>query len=100
MSPYAVVVAPRARAQLKSLETWWRDNRPDAPDLVAAEFRAAVSKLSTFPLAGRRYPLYPSADVRRVLMPKTRNHVYYVVEGQEVRALAVWGAVKGSGPRL
>lgn len=38
--------------------------------------------------------------VRRVLLRKTLNYIYYAVEGDEVVILAVWGALRGSGPML
>ena len=37
---------------------------------------------------------------RRILLPTTRNHVYYLVGIEVVIVLAVWGSVKGSGPDL
>jgi len=33
-------------------------------------------------------------------MRSTRNHVYYVIDGQVVFVVAVWGAIKGVGPDL
>jgi hypothetical protein len=33
-------------------------------------------------------------------MRATRNHVYYVERDDHVLVVAVWGAVKGSGPDL
>lgn len=40
--------------------------------------------------------------VRRVLMPKTENHVYYEIDRDKGIAiiLAVWGAPKEHGPKL
>jgi hypothetical protein len=34
------------------------------------------------------------------MMRKTRQHVYYVEREQYVFVVAVWGAIKGSGPDL
>jgi hypothetical protein len=39
-------------------------------------------------------------EVRRLLMPKTHNHVYYAVTATEIVVLTVWGAPKGRGPKL
>jgi hypothetical protein len=33
-------------------------------------------------------------------MPKTRNHVYYTIEGTEIVVLTIWGAPRGHGPKL
>jgi plasmid stabilization system protein ParE len=38
--------------------------------------------------------------VRRVLMPKTGNHVYYALDGDDVVVLSIWGARRGHGPGL
>lgn len=38
--------------------------------------------------------------VRRWRMPKTRNHVYYTIEGTEIVVLTIWGAPRGHGPKL
>jgi hypothetical protein len=37
-----------------------------------------------------------------VLLPKTRNHVYFEVDAERdlVIVLALWGAPRGRGPRL
>lgn len=100
MNRYRVVVSPRGLDSLRRLDSWWRENRPDQPDLLRSEFQGAVAKLSSFPRAGRRYSFYSTGEVRRVLMPKTQNHVYYVIEGAEVQVIVVWGAIKGKGPSL
>jgi len=34
---YAVIVAPSARAHAQRIDDWWRENRPNAPDLFARE---------------------------------------------------------------
>jgi hypothetical protein len=40
--------------------------------------------------------------VRRVLLRKTRNHVYYEIDHANgvVMIIAFWGAPKGEGPKL
>ena len=39
--------------------------------------------------------------MRRLLLEKTRCHLYYVVMEREnlVRIVAIWGAMKGTDPR-
>ena len=63
---------------------------------------AVVSKLETAPAVG---PVYESAAplvVRRLLMPRSRYHVYYSIEASGARVLihAVWHASRGQAPRL
>jgi len=38
--------------------------------------------------------------VRRIHLPATRHHIYYLVGKEAVIVLAVWGSVKRSGPDL
>jgi hypothetical protein len=40
--------------------------------------------------------------LRRILMPRTENHVYFVVDetAEMVNVLAIWGAPKGRTPKL
>lgn len=52
---------------------------------------------------GPKHEIYGHFDgipVRRLLLEKTRCHVYYVVLEREsvVRIVAVWGAMKGTDP--
>ncbi len=42
-----VRLTPRALAEAKRIETWWRRNRPAAPDLFDQEFAAALDGLLT-----------------------------------------------------
>jgi hypothetical protein len=68
-------LAPNALGEAKQIKTWWRENRPAAPH---GELEAPV---------------------RRVLLPKTKNHVYYAVEGDEIVVVSIWGAPKEHGPK-
>jgi hypothetical protein len=46
------------------------------------------------------YGYFEGQPVRRLLLEKTRCHLYYIVVEREnlVRIVAVWGAVKGADP--
>jgi len=93
-----VEIAPRAERQLDAIDRWWRENRTGAPGLLLEEFGAAVELIAAMPLAGRRYPRAPVPGVRRVLMRATRYHVYYIVKESSILIVALWSAVRGSGP--
>ncbi len=94
-------LTPRALAEAKRIKTWWRRNRPAAPSMFDQEFAAALDRIAQLPGVGK---LYVEGDldvpVRRVLLPKTLNHVYYTVAGQDVVVLSVWGTLHERGPRL
>lgn|SRR5689334_14648639 len=94
-----VFTTPHADLQILEIDAWWRENRDKAPDLFEEELALAFRMLATAPGVGKRYP-HPRAKVRRVILHSTRNHVYYVEEEHRVVVVAVWGAIKGTGPDL
>lgn len=100
MSAFSVEVAPRARTQLRVIAAWWAEHRRANPTLVADELEALVAELERGTMRGVAYPSSPPA--RRVLLPRSRYHVYYDVDRsvQVVRILAVWHAARGREPRL
>lgn len=94
-----VFTTPRARLQILAMDEWWRANREKAPDLFEEELALAVQVLESSPGVGKHYP-NAKARVRRLLLRSTRNHVYYIEQEDRVLVVAVWGAVRGSGPDL
>ena len=84
------------------METWWAQNRPTAPDLFAREFRDTLEQIRTMPGSGTAWPTERRPTLRRILMPRTQNHIYFRVDrkAQTVHVLAVWGAPKGTTPKL
>src|SRR5512138_2381092 len=96
-----LVLAPRAAREAERAVVWWRENRPAARGLFEDELRSALDRVCATPLLGPVYQLVGEREVRRVLLPETRYHVYYRVTGNDlVRVLAIWSAVRGRGPRL
>ena len=91
----------RALADAKRMKTWWRRHRSKAEDLFEEELDAALERIMATPNLGSVYePADLDVKVRRILMPKTRNHVYYTVTAAEIVVLTVWGAPKRRGPKL
>jgi hypothetical protein len=93
-----VVMTEAAQQQARAERKWWRAHR-DAKQLFSEELRAARVTLSRAP----KHEIYGHFDgqpVRRLLLEKTRCHLYYVVVEREdlVRIVAVWGAMKGIDP--
>jgi plasmid stabilization system protein ParE len=89
----------QADLHILELDAWWREHRAKAPDLFEQELSVALRTIASAPEAGKRY-LHPEAEVRRILMRATRNHVYYVERDDHILVVALWGAVKQSGPDL
>ncbi len=46
---------PRALAEAKRIKTWWRRNRPAAPNLFDQELAAALDRIAQTPGLGRLY---------------------------------------------
>ena len=91
----------RALAEAKRMKTWWRRNRPAAPDAFEQELNATLDRIVQVPSLGRQYEQADlEVPIRRVLLPKTLNHVYYAVDGDDVVVLSVWGALHDRGPDL
>src|SRR3974390_2343388 len=90
----------RALADAKRKKTWWRRNR-DAADLFEQELDATLERIAATPALGQRVEQRAGGVwVRRWLMPKTRNHDYYAIEGTEILILTVWGAPRGREPKV
>jgi plasmid stabilization system protein ParE len=97
-----VVVAPRAMAQVQTIGVWWRANRSSAPELFSRELAEALEALHHTPALGVRYLERGGVVLRRLLLPRTRYHVYfsYDAESELVEVRAVWHTARGSGPPL
>lgn len=94
-------LARRAVAEAKQIKTWWRKNRPAAPDLFERELDEALEQIAAACNVGTLYDQGDlDAPVRRVLLPKTKNHVYYAVQGDEIVVISIWGAPRERGPKL
>ena len=102
MKRYRVGFSRTADAHVETIESWWRENRPAAPDMFSRELEAAVRLLETSPMIGKAYPQAPVSEVRRLLIGRSRYHVYWELDlgSTAVTILAIWYAGRGSGPRL
>jgi hypothetical protein len=94
--------APRALASIRYRQRWWQAHR-DRAGLFGDELRAALRKIrDNTEVARQRYSGQGEATTWRLLMPKTRHHVYYVRDEQNgiARVLFVANAIGESGPDL
>jgi plasmid stabilization system protein ParE len=97
-----VRISDPAKRQAREIDRWWRANRQAAPTLFAEELAEARRLLTKTPDLGSPYVERRGVLVRRVLLRKSQNHVYYEIDRVNgiVIILAVWGAPKGRGPTL
>lgn len=92
---------PEARLAVREKRTWWEQHREKAPRLFVAELAVIVAKLRDGADEERQqYAARGGRIIWRILMPKTRNHVYYRVNeaAGEVEVIVVWNAVAGATP--
>ncbi|MBI4870919.1 MAG: type II toxin-antitoxin system RelE/ParE family toxin [Candidatus Riflebacteria bacterium] len=91
-----------ADAQADAADDWWRLHREVAPDVFLTELRGALNMLAIVPEVGRPYVHRRVQGVRRMLLPRTQYHVYYVYDATaaEVAVIAIWSARRRRGPRL
>ena len=102
MTLHRVAFTRAALEQASIVDDWWRSNRPAAPDLFWRELEAAVELLQTSPLIGPVYAAAPVSGVRRMLIGRSRHHVYWEFDAslRTVTITALWHAERGSGPPL
>lgn len=99
---YRVQLSSEARRQLLEIDEWWTMNRRTAPELVLKELARVTSLLAAMPTAGKVYRRATSASYRRLLLRRSRFHVYYLIDepARIVMIVAIWSAVRGHGPAL
>ena len=102
MKRYRVEFSPSAARQAERIRDWWAEHRPKSSGLFQREIAVAVRQLTRPPHTA---PAYPAADVpsmRRLLLPRTRYHLYFVIDesARLVRIHAVWHASREKAPPL
>jgi plasmid stabilization system protein ParE len=97
-----VVIVDAAEEQLGEIVEWWAAHREASPLLVTQEFDRCVSLLEASPDVGVRFLRSRVPGVRRLVMKRTKHHVYYLHDEPNgvVYVLAVWGAPKVGDPVL
>lgn len=96
-----LVLLEEAQQQFEEEDAWWRENR-DAKELFVEEFSAVLGRISSTPELGQRYRRTRGKLIQRMLMKKTRCHVYYFHDQEQdaVEVHSVWGARRRRGPKL
>ena len=79
-SALTVAFTARATKQTRRALRWWRENRPGAPDLLEQELRSVLALVAAAPMLGAVARDKRVSEVRRVLLRRTRYHVYYRVQ--------------------
>jgi plasmid stabilization system protein ParE len=90
-----IVVASDTAAEIERIDDWWRENRPSARNLFTRELSAAFRTIASLPNAGRSVPRASIDGVRRVLLRRTKFHLYYRFTDDEVQVLLLWSVRHG-----
>lgn len=91
-----------ADKHIRAASAWWRAHRQAAPELFEQELAAGFEKLTVVRTIGGVYRRQRGWEVRRLLLRRTRYHVYFVYAQEQdvVHVVAVWAAMRGRGPAL
>ena len=102
MPRYRIELTDTARSQLRDALAWWREHRPESPDLLAVEVRGAVAALRETPAIGALHPRRGFPGLRKVVLHRSKRAMFYVVDQDQrlIQILAVWGTARGKGPTL
>jgi plasmid stabilization system protein ParE len=97
-----VVTRPEADVQILRALEWWLAHRPESPSLFLDELQACRDNLAANPEIGVRIRHRRIPGLRRLLLPSSRYHVYYVLRPSsgDVVVLALWSALRGRKPRM
>ncbi|MCA9549933.1 MAG: type II toxin-antitoxin system RelE/ParE family toxin [Myxococcales bacterium] len=95
-----IVVEPDAAAEIERIDDWWRLHRDKHPTLFTSELTAAFRRIAALPSAGKAVAGTTISDVRRVLLPGCRFHIYYRYSQTQVQVLAIWSAQHAERPDL
>ncbi|MCK6537876.1 MAG: helix-turn-helix transcriptional regulator [Polyangiaceae bacterium] len=90
-----------ALESIREKRAWWATNRDKAPDLFRTELAAVIARLKSGTFEGAKlYTVRRGRRIWRILMPKTRHHVYFWRDaaGQSTEVLLVWNAQGGTAP--
>lgn len=96
-----IVLLAEAQRRFEAEDEWWRENR-DAAGLFLDEFEQTLEWIAANPERGQVYRLTRGKRIQRVLMTKTRCHVYYFHDREHeiVEVHTIWGSHRGRGPGL
>jgi plasmid stabilization system protein ParE len=96
----AVRISPRARRHIASALEWWSTNRPHAPTMLQHELANALELLGSHDRIGEQQPSTRIRELRRLALGQSGFSIYYSVERDGIRVLALWHQSRGSQPPL
>ena len=94
-------LSKRAARAAERIDTRWRE-RADDPGIFAREFLEAVELLESSKVPGSPYPTAKRPALKRLLLPKSRCHLYFEIDdaNQRIQILHVWDGRRERAPKL
>jgi plasmid stabilization system protein ParE len=96
------IVTVTAGRQMTEAIEWWTANREKAPHILNEEIDRAIATIISQPDAGLRAPSRRYPRLRRILLRKTRRHLYYFLDeaNDRIEIVGFWNATSKSRPAL
>ena len=94
-------MSKRAARAADRIGARWRESADD-PGIFAREFLEAVERLETTQGVGSPFPTSRHPSLKRVLLSKSRCHVYFEIDEakQIIRIVHVWDGRRERAPKL
>ncbi|MCX5741447.1 MAG: hypothetical protein NT062_02990 [Proteobacteria bacterium] len=94
-------ISKRAACAADRIDAHWRE-RADDPGIFAREFLEAIERLETTQGGGAPFPTARHPSLKRVLLPKSRCHIYFDVDEarQTIQILHLWDGRRQRPPKL
>jgi hypothetical protein len=96
-----VYISKRAARAAERIDARWREVG-DYPGTFAREFLDAIEFLRSVENPGSPFPTQRRPALKRMLLPKSRCHLYFEVDRQRqsIRVLHVWDGRRKAAPKL
>ena len=96
-----VSLSKRARRDARRINTRW-SSHGDQPRLFAQELLDSLRHLRDVPHAGTPKATARRPQLKRLLMEKSKCHIYFEVDEEEdlINVITVWNGQRGEDPKL
>lgn len=91
-------ISRRALRHIDAADSWWRENRPLRPSLFEAELLGALRRIQAHPTVFAILEEPRLGGLRRLLLAKSRYHVYWTVHEDAIEIIAVWHTSRTEDP--
>jgi plasmid stabilization system protein ParE len=100
--PLSIEITALAAAHIRQAESWWRDNRPAAPNAIREEVERVLAIIANQPRIGGRATNVRLEGVRRIHLPRIKYDLYFhlLQSAQRVEVVALWHSRRGKGPPI